>query len=96
MSKEKKEKKVKKVKKNVKKVKKEKTVNLLEKLRNQANKKNENDCDEVLKELNQASIKGEYVSIVKLKVNQVHYMEKLGLPITKEEDRSGYYEISWK
>jgi len=79
-----------------KKVKKEKKepVNFLEKLRNQADKKNKCDCDAVLTELEQASIEGEYVRVVKLKTNQVHYIKKLGLPV--KEDRSGYYEISWK
>ena len=69
-------------------------VNLLEKLRTQADKKNTADCDEVLAELEQASIEGEYVRVIKLKVNQAHYMEKLGLPV--KLDRPGFYEISWK
>jgi hypothetical protein len=85
MSKEKKSKKVK--------VKKEK-VSLLEKLRNQADKKNNCDCKDILAELDQASIDGEHIKIVKLRVNQVHYIEKLGLPI--KLDRPGFYEISWK
>jgi len=80
--------------KKVKKEKKEK-VSLLEKLRNQADEKNRCDCDSILAELDQASVDGEYVRTVKLKTNQAHYIEKLGLPVVKEE-RSGYYEISWK
>lgn len=76
-----------------KKSKKEK-VSLLEKLRKQADKKNTSDCDAILAELEQASIEGEYVRVVKLKVNQAHYMEKLGLPV--KLDRPGFYEISWK
>ena len=74
---------------------KQQKVNLLEKLRKQADKTNKSDCDAILAELEQASIEGEYVRIVKLKTNQAHYIEKLGLPVAKE-DRSGYYEISWK
>jgi hypothetical protein len=69
-------------------------VSLLDKLRKQADKKNTADCNAILAELEQASIEGEYVRVVKLKVNQAHYMEKLGLPI--KEDRPGFYEISWK
>ncbi len=76
-----------------KKSKKEK-VSLLEKLRKQADKTNTADCDAILAELEQASIEGEYVRVVKLKVNQAHYMEKLGLPV--KLDRPGFYEISWK
>lgn len=69
-------------------------VNLLEKLRNQADEKNKCDCDAILAELDQASIDGEYTRTVKLKINQAHFIEKLGLPI--KEDRPGFYEISWK
>ena len=69
-------------------------VNLLEKLRKQADKTNTADCNAILAELEQASIEGEYVRVVKLKVNQAHYMEKLGLPV--KLDRPGFYEISWK
>ena len=85
-----KEKKVKKAKKE----KNEKVESLLERLRNQSDKKNYSDCVSILMELNQASMEGEYSRTFKLKVNQAHYIEKLGLPV--KEERSGFYEISWK
>lgn len=71
-------------------------INLTEKLRNQADEKNCEDCDSILSELNLASIDGEYNRTVKLKVNQAHYIKKLGLTITEETNRSGYYQISWE
>jgi hypothetical protein len=67
---------------------------LLEKLRSQADKKNKCDCDSILAEIEDASTDGEYSRTVKLKTNQAHYIKKLGLPI--KEERSGFYEISWK
>jgi len=73
---------------------KKKNVSLLEKLKNQADMQNKFDCSSILAELDQASIEGEYSRTVKLKVNQAHYIKTLGLPVT--EDRSGFYEISWK
>lgn len=85
-----------KVKKEKKEKKSKKIGNLSKKLRNQADSKNCGDCNSFLAELDQASVEGEYKRTLKLKVNQAHYLEKLGLTIKEEDNRSGFYEISWE
>jgi uncharacterized protein YaaR (DUF327 family) len=79
-----------------KKKKEKKVTNLLELFRNKADKKNEDDCKNILKDLNDASNSGEYSRTIQLKANQAHYIESLGLIVTEQENRIGYYEISWK
>lgn len=81
--------------KKVKKAFNEKKNNLAKTLRDQADKKNNIECDVILTELNEASLNGEYVKNIQLKLNQAHYFEKLGLCVIKLE-KIGYYEISWK
>jgi hypothetical protein len=76
-----------------KKIKKELT--LVDTLRNQADKKNNYDCQPIIDELIAASLEGEYVRTIQLKVNQAHFLEKLGLSVT-ETERIGYFKISWK
>jgi len=71
-----------------------KEISLTEKLRNQANEKNKVELDEILKELNSASLNGEYSRVIQLKVNQVQYLQSIGLTIT-ETDRFGFYKITW-
>jgi len=66
-----------------------------QKLRKQADKKNSDDLKKILSELDNSSKEGEYTRIVQLKVNQVFYLESLGLQVDKTE-RIGYYKISWK
>ena len=71
-----------------------KELSLTEKLRSQANEKNKVELDEILKELNSASLNGEYSRVIQLKVNQVQYLQSIGLTIT-ETDRFGFYKITW-
>jgi hypothetical protein len=73
-----------------------KVVNLLEAFRNKADKKNAEDCKAILKDLNDASSAGEYSRTIQLKINQAHYIDSLGLKIVEQENRTGFYEISWK
>jgi hypothetical protein len=64
------------------------------KLRKQSNLKNSEDLKNVLKELNDASLKGEYEMTAQLKANQVSYVKSIGLNV-EETKRIGYYKISW-
>jgi len=70
--------------------------NLSDVLRKQANKKNQVNCDEIIKELNSASLDGEYIKTMQLKVNQVHFLETKGLKIVSIEGKFGFYKINWK
>ena len=86
-SKEKKVKKVKKVK---------KSISLMEDLRNQSDLKNELDCAPILEQLNKASLDGEYVKVVELKINQAHYIKALGVNVKDVASKFGFYEVSWQ
>lgn len=79
----------------MKKNKKVKELKLVETLRKQADEKNKFECSNILNELNEASLNGEYVKYATLKVNQIHYFRKLGLSVS-ETDRSNIYKISWE
>lgn len=70
--------------------------NISKTLCDQANKKNKQDCKKVLNEIKEAALNGEYLRVLQLNVNQVHYLETLGLNLTKNENKFGCYEISWK
>lgn len=81
----------------MKKDKKKKSVkNFVDTLRKQADKKNQFDCAVILEELNEASLNGEYIKYVQIKVNQATYFKKLGLTVNEVTNKSGFYEISWK
>jgi hypothetical protein len=78
-------------------MKKEKNIKKISnKLRRQADEKNSLDCQVIIDELTTASKDGEYVRTLELKINQAHYLEKLGLKVVPVEKRFGFYQISWK
>lgn len=66
---------------------------LSEKLKKQANDKNENDLKLILKDINSASLEGEYSRVVQIKKNQAEYLQYLGLNVERIEINK--YKVSW-
>jgi hypothetical protein len=71
-----------------------KELNLTQKLRSQADEKNSVDLKTILIELDEASLAGEYSRTIQLKINQVVYLQSIGLTVETSE-RFGFYKISW-